>query len=265
MRILVVIRHVPDSRAAVTVLPDGSGVEHKGLKFVCNPFDEFAVEQATRLKESRSDIDEIVVACVGPAEAEPSIRAALAIGGDRAVHIRSDDSMPAHDDLAAARALSLWMQGNSDVQFDLILCGKQAIDTDVCDFGPAFAEYLDLPHVGAIVGFELSDDGQQVTVRRRVGGAEEVVAMGLPCLATCDRGLNEPRNTPLPKVMQARKKPLESVRAGDIAGLSDWKAGTAFVQLSPPAEKEPCTVIEGEPEEMARELVRVLREEAKVI
>lgn len=264
MRILVVIRHVPDSRATVNVSPDGSGVVNAGLKYVCNPFDEFAAEQATRLRESRADVEEIVVAAVGPAKAEQSIRAAMAYGGDRAIHINSD-GLPAYDDLAAARALSLWLQGNSEVQFDLILCGKQAIDTDVCDFGPALAEFLDLPHVGGIVGFEMDAKGQQVTVRRRIGGGEEVVRMGLPCLATCDRGLNEPRNTPLPKVMQARKKPLEALNAAEIAGVNDWKAGTTFRKLSPPAAKERCKIIEGEPGDMARELVRVLREEAKVI
>jgi electron transfer flavoprotein beta subunit len=262
MRILTLAIQVPDSRSTIRVAPDGSGIETAGVKFVCNPFDEFAVEQAIRLKEGRSDVSEVVALTIGPADATGTLRTALAMGVDQAVHVL--DETPLRDELALAEILAAAI-GRDEAGFDLILCGKQTIDRDAGELGPALAELLGWPHVGAIVGLELADDASTIQVRRRVEGAEEIVDATLPVLLTCEKGLVEPRYPALPQLIKAKKKPLDTVAVADLPGVGALADGATLVKLAEPPPRPACTVIDGEPAEMARELVRVLREEAKVI
>jgi electron transfer flavoprotein beta subunit len=263
MRILTLAMQVPDSRATITVAPDGSRLEPKGLKLVCNPFDEFAIEQAIRLKESRTDVTEVVTLTVGPPDAVGVLRTALAMGCDRGIHVCADD-LPGHDELIIA-SIAAAAIGRDDAGFELILCGKQAIDNDSGELGPALAELLDLPHIGAVCRLELAEDAGGLRARRRIEGAEEIVEAPLPCLLTCEKGLVEPRYPSLPNIMKAKKKPVETVAVTDLAPPDALVPGTALVGLAPPPPRPPCTMIDGEPHEMARELVRRLREEAKVI
>lgn len=259
MRILTIVRRVPDSRAALKVRGDGSGIETAGLKYVCDPFDEFGVEQAVQLKEQRSDVEEVVVLGVGGEEVSEALRHALAMGADRAALVKAD--VPGHDELLLAKIVAegVKMLG----AFDLILCGKQAIDNDAGELGPALAEFLGLPDVGAVTSLEMSGDGHTVSLRRRIEGAEEVVDMPLSGggVVTCEKGLVEPRHPPLPKIMKVKKAPVEQVDV-DAGGAA---AATQFVRLTPPPGRPACKFIEGEIPDMARELVRVLREEARVI
>ena len=261
MRILTLAIQVPDSRSPISVEPDGSGIRKAGVKFVCNPFDEFAVEQAIQLKESRSDVSEVVALTIGPADATGTLRTALAMGADRAVHIV--DEAPLRDELALAEILAAAI-GREDRDFDLILCGKQTIDRDAGELGPALAELLDLPHVAAITKLEVADD-RTVRANRRIEGAEEIVEASLPVLLTCEKGLVEPRYPALPKLIQAKKKPLETVAVTDLPGVGALADGLSLVKLTPPPPRPACTLVDGEPADMARELVRLLREEAKVI
>lgn len=263
MRILTVIKHVPDSNATIKVKADGSGVDAGGLKMVCDPFDEFGVELAIRLRESRKDVDEIVVICLGEEKASEALRTALALGADRAIHLcdRKFDSM---NELFAAWTIAEAVKKDAK-GFDLILCGKHNIDLDSGAVGPALAEYLDLPHVGAVTGLEVAADGKSFTARRRIEGAEEVVICDLPALLTIEKGLVEARYPSLPNLMKAKKKPVEVITSAQIADADASKAGTDFVSMTPPPPRPPCRFVDGEPEQMARELVRLLREEAKVI
>lgn len=263
MRILVVVKQVPDSRASLSVLPDGSGLDKAGLRFVCNPFDEFAAEQAVQLREKRSDVDEIVAVTIGPAEAVQTLRTTLAMGADRGIHIVVDESV-SFDELYLARAIAAAVT-REEQGYDLVLCGKQGIDNDAGDLGPALAEYLGLPHIGAIVELVVKESGGRANAKRQIEGGVEVVETGLPALLTCEKGLVEPRYPSLPNIMKAKKKPVETVEAKDLPGMADAVPAATFVGLSPPPAREACTIIEGTPEEMAKELVRVLREEAKVI
>ncbi|MCP3904265.1 MAG: electron transfer flavoprotein subunit beta, partial [Planctomycetes bacterium] len=128
MRILTLAMQVPDSRASIKVAADGSGIDASGLKLVCNPFDEFAVEQAVQLKEKRADVEEIVVLTAGDAGASQVLRTALAMGADRAIHLVGDD-LPRHDEIAMARLLAAAIR-HTGVDADLVLCGKQTIDND---------------------------------------------------------------------------------------------------------------------------------------
>lgn len=263
MRILTVVKQVPDSNASVKVLADGSGIDPGGLKLIIDPFDEFGVELAIQLREKRSDVTEVVAMTLGSAKAAEALRVALAMGADAGVHI-SDDGFDTRNELNVAAYLAAAVK-KDESGFDLILCGKYNIDLDAGAVGPALAEFLDLPHVGAVQGFELADDGKRFTARRRIEGAEEVVECELPALLTIEKGLVEPRYPSLPNLMKAKKKPVTVLATADLAVDEALASGTSFESLAPPPPRPECKFIEGEPEEMARELVRVLREEAKVI
>ena len=264
MRILTLAMHVPDSRATIKVAPDGSGIETAGVKSVCNPFDEFAVEQAVRFKENRSDVEEVVALTVGSSAASEALRTALAMGADSAIHI-CDDQLSLHDEILLARMLAAAIQ-RDERAFDLILCGKQTIDRDAGELGPAIAEFLGWPHIGAVTELELSEDASSIRAHRRIEGAQEILESPLPVLITCDKGLVEPRYPALPKIIKAKKKPIETVRIGELSKINAQpQALTKFVGLSELAARSACTMIDGEPHHMAKELVRLLHEEAKVV
>ena len=262
MRILTVIKQVPDSNASIKIGGDGRSIETAGLKLVLNPFDEFAVEQAVQLREKDLPVEEIVALTIGSGKSGEILRTALAMGADRGIHL-NDDAFVSHDELFLAEVISLAIMQQPE-PFDLILIGKQAIDMDAGEIGPALAEFLGLPHVGAIVGLEAEAD--KITARRRIEGAEEVMECPLPVLLTCEKGLVEPRYPSLPNLMKAKKKPVETISSGDLQGFGELGGPRSEVlSLTPPAARGACQIVEGEPAEMARELVRLLREEANVI
>ncbi len=271
MRILTVIKQVPDSNATIRIAGDGKGIETTGLKLVMNPFDEFAVEQAVQLREKGLPVEEIVALTIGTEKASEIMRTALAMGADRGIHL-SDQAFVSHDELYLAEVLSLAIKQQPQ-RFDLIITGKQAIDMDAGEIGPGLAEYLRIPHIGAIVGLEIEGAGAAgstrfagVKVRRRVEGAEEVVECPLPILLTCEKGLVEPRYPSLPNLMKAKKKPVETINRGALHGFANIDSpGSELLSLTPPPVRGACQFVEGEPQEMARELVRLLREDAKVI
>lgn len=264
MKILVLVRQVPDSTTTIKIRPDGQDIDRAGVKMVVNPFDEFAIEQGVLLKEKRKDVEGVTALAVGPARAAEALRTALAVGCDDGIHLQ-DDVFDNLDDLQLAGAIAAVVK---DGGYDLILTGKQEIDLDSGQLGPALAELLDVPHVGAITGLELADDGSSFVARRRIEGGEEVVEVPLPALLTCEKGLCEMRYPSLPNLMKAKKKPVKTITAADVPGLAEATAGLGGVTLHAfelPPERPPGKLIDGEPDEAARELVRLLREEAKVI
>lgn len=264
MKVLVVVRQVPDSTTTIKIRPDGQDIERAGIKMVVNPFDEFAIEQAVQLREKRPDVTGVTALIVGPAQAAEALRTALAVGADDGIHLQD----PAFDKLDELQTAALIAAVVKDGGYDLVLIGKQEIDLDSGQLGPALAELLDRPHVGATVKLELAADGKSFVARRRVEGAEEVVQVTLPALVTCDKGLCEMRYPSLPNLMKAKKKPVRAVKAADVPGLAAATAavgGTVMNAFQPPPERPPGKLIPGEPEEAARELARLLREEAKAI
>ena len=263
MRILTVIKQVPDSNATIKVLPDGSGIDTSGLKYVLDPFDELGVELGVQLREKRKDVTEVVALILGPDKAAEALRVALAMGADSGIHI-NDPAFESMNELFAAHVIAEAIK-KDEQGFDLILCGKYTIDLDAGAVGPALAEFLDLPHVGALQGLEISEDGKSFVAKRRIEGAEEVVECDLPALLTLEKGFVEPRYPSLPNLMKAKKKPVKLLTSADLTGEEALKAGTGFESVAPPPPRPECKLIEGEPEEMAKELVRVLREEAKVV
>ena len=263
MRILTIAKQVPDSNATIKVKSDGTGIETKGLKTVIDPFDEFGVELAVQLKEKRSDVSEIVAMTLGPDKAAEALRVALAMGADSGVHI-NEASYESMNELFAAEVLAAAVK-KDDAGFDLILCGKYNIDLDAGAIGPALAEFLGLPHVGAVQGLDIAEDGKSFVARARIEGAEEVIEGSLPVVLTIEKGLVEPRYPSLPNLMKAKRKPVTVLTAPDLGVEESLKTATEMVSVAPPPPRPDCKFIEGEPEEIAKELVRVLREEAKVI
>jgi electron transfer flavoprotein beta subunit len=258
---LAIVMQVPDSRAVLRVLGDGSGIDRSGVKFVCNPFDEFAVEQAVQIREGAWDVSDITVLTAGGSEAASALRTALAMGADQGLHLRGE-ALPLHDEVAMARLIAAAIR-QQETQPDLVLCGKKTIDNDSGELGPALAEFLGLPHVGAVTGLELDDTAGRARIHRGTKDGEVVLEGDLPMLLTCDKGLVEPRYPSLPMIMKAKKKPIDTIDAATLGCES--LATTEFVHLQAPPERPPCRVLDGSPEEMARELVDLLRTEAKVI
>lgn len=264
MKILVLIKQVPDSTTAIKIRPDGEDIERGGVKFVVNPFDEFAIELAVRIREARQDVQTITALTVGPATAAEALRTALAIGADDAIHLQD----PAFDTLDELQTAALIAAVVRDAGYDLIIRGKQEIDLDSGQLGPALAEALDLPHVGAVTKFDLAPDGKSFVANRRVEGAEEIVSVGLPALVTAEKGLCEARYPSLPNLMKAKKKPMVVKPAADVPGFADIvgrTGGTKMQKLAPPPPRPPGKILKDEPEKSVPELVRLLREEAKAI
>lgn len=263
MRILTVLKQVPDSNATIKIKPDGSDIERDGIKLVPDPFDEMGVELAIQIKEKRSDVAEVVVVTLGGDKAAEALRVALAMGADSGIHI-NDASFESFDELFAAQVIAEAVK-QDEAGFDLIVCGKYNIDLDSGAVGPALAEFLGLPHVGAVQAFELDDDGKRFTARRRIEGAEEVVECDLPALLTVEKGLVEPRYPSLPNLMKAKRKPVKVLTAAELSVDEALKSAIDFASIAPPPPRPDCKFVEGEPEDMAKELVRLLREEAKVV
>jgi len=263
VRILTIVKQVPDSSAVIKAAADGSGIDLAGVKLVPDPFDEFGVELAIQLREKRSDVSEIVCLTLGPDKAAEALRVALAMGADSGVHLL-DPLFESKNELFAAYLLAQAIKKDS-AGFDLILCGKHNIDLDSGAVGPALAEFLDLSHVGAVTALTLTPDGKSFTARRRIEGAEELVEGSLPVLLSIEKGLVEARYPSLPNLMKAKKKPMTVLTSKDLAGEDASKAGTDFLSLTPPPPKPACKFFDGEPAQMAAALVKAIREEAKVI
>jgi electron transfer flavoprotein beta subunit len=251
MKIAVCVKRVPDSETRVKIASDGKSLGEAGVKFILNPYDEFAVEEGLRRKE-KAGAGEVVVIALGPAAAQETIRTALAMGADRGILLQAD-RMPA-DGLEVAKALAAELKGAG---FDLILFGKMAIDDYNHQVGPMVAELLDLPCVTTVAHLEI--EGGTGVAEREIEGGLEVVEFPLPAVLTIDKGLNEPRYPALKGIMAAKKKPLDVKPVSSGAG-----GGLEILALTSPAERKPGKIV-GEGAAAVPELVRLLREEAKVL
>jgi electron transfer flavoprotein beta subunit len=250
MKIAVCIKRVADSETRVKIAADGKSLDEAGVKFILNPYDEFAVEEALRRKE-QAGAGEVVVVATGPQAAQETIRTALAMGADRGVLLEAA-SVPA-DGLAVARALAAELK---DGGYDLILFGKMAIDDYNQQVGPIVAELLDLPCVTCVA--HLTIDGGKGTAEREVEGGMEEVEFPLPAVLTADKGLNEPRYPALKGIMAAKKKPLE------VKPAALGTASLEVLAMTPPPERKEGRIV-GEGAAAVPALLKLLREEAKVL
>ncbi len=260
MNVVVCVKHVPDTEAPIRIRGDGRGVEESGLNFVMNYYDEHAVEEGLRIKAARGGTVTVITA--GPARAIEALRAALAMGADSAMHIQ-DPSLDLTDHLRVAQALAAAI---APLAPDLVLCGKLATDDNASIVGPALAEYLGLPQATAVTKHDLGDG--RATAHREVEGAVEILEVALPAVVTEERNINEPRYPSLPGNMKAKRTPVAAKTLADLGLGADGAAGggrTELLGLVPPPKRQAGRVIQGEPEDVVRELVRSLREEAKVL
>ncbi len=263
MNVIVCMKQVPDTETLIKIKSDGSGIVTDDIKYVMNPYCEFAVEEALRIKEKFGG--QAVLVTMGPAKAVEALRTGLAMGADRSVHL-NDPAFEGADGLATARALAAAIQKEP---FDVILCGKQAVDDDLAQVGPSLAELLNLPHVTLITKLEISADQKKAKVEREVEGGKEVIEVSLPAVLTCQKGLNEPRYASLPGIMKAKKKEVKPLNQAALALAPDQvgAAGsrTKIMKYIPPPSRPPGKIISGEVIDAAKNLVKLLREEAKVI
>ncbi|KPJ94120.1 MAG: electron transfer flavoprotein subunit beta [Gemmatimonas sp. SG8_17] len=249
MKIAVCIKRVPDTETRIKIGADGKSIDESGVKFVLNPFDEYAVEEALKLKEQSGG--EVVVVCLGTEASQETIRTALAMGADSGVLLKAS-TLPL-DPLVVARALAAELEQGA---FDMILFGKLAIDDYGQAVGTMVAELLGLPSVSAIIRLEVTDN--RATAQREVEGALEVVDFSLPAVVTAEKGLNEPRYPALRGIMLAKKKPLE------IKELDLDQGAMEVVELALPPERKAGRIV-GEGPDAVPALVDALRNEAKVI
>jgi len=250
VKIAVCIKRTPDTETRVRVAADGVSLDETGVKFILNPYDEFAVEEALQRRDKAGG-GEVVAIALGPDAAQETIRGALAMGADRGILLKVD-KVPA-DALAVAKALAAELR---DGGYDLVLFGKMAVDDYNHAAGPMVAELLGLPCVTAISKLEL--EGGKGVAEREIEGGVEVVEFALPAVLTAEKGLNTPRYPALKGIMAAKKKPIET----RPAALGAVRAQVSALALPP--ERKAGRIV-GEGPDAVPELVRLLRTEAKVL
>ena len=250
MKIAVCIKRTPDSESRFKIAGSGSSIDEAGLKFDMDDFASYAVEVALQLNEKQGP-GETVVYAVGPDAVQETLRKAMSMGADRAVHLKSDAAV--FDGLAIARALAAELRAGS---FDLVLFGKYAFDTSASIVGTATAEQLGVACVTAASKLEIENG--RGTARRELEGAGELVEFALPAVVTIDEGIARPRYPSLKGIMAAKKKPLET----KPAQLGDVRVTVKSMELPP--ERPPGRIV-GQGRDAVPELVRLLQEEAKVL
>jgi electron transfer flavoprotein beta subunit len=257
MNIFVCIKQVPDTETKIKLNADSSGIDTAGIKWILSPYDEFAVEEALRLKEKNAG-STVTVLSAGPTRVVEAIRTALAMGCDNGIHVEIAESA---DNNMAAKALAGALKKEAKV--DIVFTGKEAIDDGAAQTSQLLAEHFGMPCVTVVLGLEYG--ASSVKVKREVeGGAYEMVEVPLPALLAAQKGLNEPRYASLPNIMKAKKKEVKSLKAADVGVAdSDLKIKYKNFQLPPP--KQAGKKIVGDVPAQAKELVRALHEEAKVV
>jgi electron transfer flavoprotein beta subunit len=250
VKTLVTVKRVPDPETTIRVKPDGSGIVTDNVKYVINPFDEIAIEEALRIKEKLSG--EVILISIGAKVVTEQLRTGLAMGADRAVLILCEQEL---DSLAVARVFAKLIENEKP---ELVLMGKQAIDDDSNQAGQMLAALLGWPQATFASKVELAADQKSVQVTREVDGGLETVGFALPGIITADLRLNEPRYASLPGIMKARKKEIKEVPIANLG--ADVTPRLKVLKLEPPAKKQA-----GKKLETVQALVDSLHTEAKVI
>ena len=258
MEILVLLKQVPATESMIAIADDGISIKADGLKYVVNPYDELAVEEALKIREAQGGT--VTIVSVGPAKAAEAIRTGLAMGADKGVLVDPGDLKC--DGLAVAKILAGAIK---DMSYDLIVAGHRAVDDDNFQVGPAVAELLGIANISMVIKESLAD-GKIVCTCTIDGGTKEVEAP-LPALISTQRGLNEPRYASLPGIMKAKKKPLETKSLADVGLDADALQAKAVIKaLKMPPVRKGGKIIEGDTAAAkVAELVKALHEEAKVI
>jgi electron transfer flavoprotein beta subunit len=262
MEIVVLVKQVPDTESLIEIADDRVSIKKQDIKWVMNPYDEIAVEEALQIREAQGGT--VTVISMGGQKAIETIRTALAMGADKGIHI-NDPAIEGSDALATAKILAAACK---EIPFELIIAGHRAVDEDNYQVASGVAEFLGIPQISMVIKAELLDG--KIRCQRTIEGGTVTVEAALPALFTTQRGLNEPRYASLPGIMKAKKKPVDVKTAADM-GIDPSTVGAAnrkvkIKTLNFPPERQAVRMIEGETaQDKAAELVRVLREEVKLI
>ncbi|MWV42451.1 electron transfer flavoprotein subunit beta [Paenibacillus sp. HJL G12] len=255
MNIFVLLKQTFDTEERI-VIKDGE-ISDDGVKYVMNPYDEYAVEEALLQRDQHGGM--ITVVGVGPDRTAEALRTALAMGADEAVLISNDGL--ATDEYTVSRLLAAYFGQQS---YDLIIGGNFSVDSGGGQVAVRLSQLLDIPHTSSIT--KMTINGQQVTVERDAEGDTETLELSLPAVFTAQQGLNEPRYPSLPGIMKAKKKPFHRIAVADL-GVSDSEAAakTKRIALSLPPQRQSGRILQGDYAQQAAELVHLLRTEAKLI
>lgn len=260
MKIFVCIKQVPDTETKIKISPDATSIDTTGIKWVINPYDEYAIEEAVKYREANASVGaQVFVLSVGPSKrVSESLRTALAMGADEGIVVNAPENI---DSYSTARALAEVIKSEGGAS--LIFTGKLAIDDNASSVTQMLAEFLGIPHTTVVSKFALSPEG--ITVERDIeGGAKEIISMTAPAVIGANKGLNIPRYASLPGIMKAKKKILKEIEFSSLnIPASDLKV--KYSQISLPAEKPSVKMLAGDSAHQVTELVQLLRDEAKVL
>jgi len=256
MQIYVCVKHVPDTAAKITVVGDTGFAET--CKFIVNPYDEYGVEEAVQLVKSAGD-GEVVIVTVGKESALITMRAALALGADRGILVKTNTQFL--DSADTGRALKKAIE--QDGAPDLIFCGKQSIDSEGMQTPFRLAQAFDMPVASDVVAIYLNDGVANVE-REIAGGSRQVIEMPLPCVIGATRGLNEPHYPKLPDILKAKKKEVKQIDIAEL-GLDLSSPQTEIINLEAVPERGQARMMEGSAHEMVAQLVKILKEEEKIL
>lgn len=256
MKIAVCIKAVPDTETKIKIASDNQHIDLAEVRFIVSPYDEFAIEEALKLKEKHGG--ETTVFCLGGNESVDVLRDALARGIDNAVHIKDAD-FESLDPLGTGKVLASAIKDNG---FEVILCGQQGVGGDNSQVPAVIAELLDLPQATFVVKLEIENG--QFKAEREIEGAHEIIAGQLPAVFSAQKGLNEPRYPSIKGVMAARRKEIVNKDA-EALGLKGQVSKAQIRQMSMPPERPQGRKIEGDAATQAKELAHLLRTEVKLI
>ncbi|MCC7431719.1 electron transfer flavoprotein subunit beta/FixA family protein [bacterium] len=245
MNIVVCVKHVPDTASRIRIGANGTSIDTSDISFVLNPYDEIAVEESLKLKEAQGG--NVTVLTLGGENASSSLRTALAMGADEAIHIKAENWQG--DSYATAKNIANEIQ---KLPFDLILFGKQAVDDDNLAVPQMVAEFLGIPSVTVVVSLEIN--GNTGKAEREIEGGKEVVEFSLPVAIAAQKGLNEPRYPSMKGIMTAKRKTITTIEA------TQFEAKAKIVKMEIPASRSTGKILGG-----VSELIGSLKNEAKVI
>ncbi len=258
MKIIVCLKQVPDTETKIKLTPDQSNIDVAGVKWVVNPYDEFAIEEAVKLQAANPGSQTLAITLGPKQRAQEALRTALAMGIDEAAIIHTDAQL---DSFATAKALSLLIKQEGGA--DLVLTGKLAIDDNASSVPQMIADFLEIPHCTVVS--KLTATGSGFLAERDIeGGSKEVIELPSPCLIAANKGLNTPRYASLPGIMKAKKKVIKEVDLSTL-GVSPADAKTKVMKITLPVEKPPVKMIAGDVQTQVTQLVQLLRDEAKAL
>lgn len=262
MNIIVFLKQVPDTASRIKIAAGGKNIEESDITWITSPYDEYALEEALKIKESKGT-GKVTVVTFGPDRAATMLRNALATGADEAVHV-NDSALDGADAFGTAQILAAVARKR---EFNILFFGKMGVGMDQSQVPMMVAEILGLPSVNQIGKLEIGDG--KISAHREIEGATETVEASLPVVLAAEKGLNEPRYPSLKGIMAAKKKPIETMKAADL-GLNPAEAGpgsntVTLLSLSLPPERQSGKILTGDPQDAVKQLVDLLHNEAKVI